>query len=98
MFKKLPLVEVAADRCSSAVVCDPHLENYRRRPREAADVWLLGDCCRWIMKGTGESGGQSLSWEHIELCNDGKCQLRARQEGRREEKSRTVNKNLHTDP
>lgn len=29
----------------------------------------------------GDSRGQSLSWECIELCNDGKCQLRARKEG-----------------
>lgn len=26
-------------------------------------------------------GQQSLSWEHIMLCNDGKCQLRARKRG-----------------
>lgn len=31
----------------------------------------------------GKSIGQSLSWERIELCNDGKCQLRARKERRR---------------
>lgn len=37
-------------------------------------------------------GQQSLSWEHIELCNNGKCQLRARKGERRREKSRTVNK------
>lgn len=24
----------------------------------------------------GGNRGQSLSWERIELCNDGKCQLR----------------------
>lgn len=35
------------------------------------------------MKCTGKSkgGGQSLSQERIELCNNGKCQLRA---GKRE--------------
>lgn len=40
----------------------------------------------------GEGRGQSLGLERIELCNDGKCQLRARKGGRRWEKSRTVNK------
>lgn len=69
------------------VVCDPFLEYYKRSLREAVDVWLLGDCCRWIMKCMGGVGGgsrgQSLSWERIELCNDGKCHLRARQGGER---------------
>lgn len=50
------------------------------------------------MKCMGKSRGQSLSWERIELCNDGKCQLRARRARRRGERSRTVNKNLHTRP
>lgn len=27
----------------------------------------------------GGNRGQSLSWERIELCNDGKCQLRGGQ-------------------
>ena len=45
------------------------------------------------MKRTGESRGQSISRERIELCNNGKCQLRARRRGKEEgEKSRTVNK------
>lgn len=39
------------------VVCDPFLEYYKRSLREAVDVWLLGDCCRWIMKCMGGVGG-----------------------------------------
>lgn len=90
-LKSIPLVGNVADGCSSVFVCDPFLEIYRRRLREAADMWLLGDCCRWIMKCTGRAeSGQSLSWERIELCNDGKCQIRARkrgEEGRKEQDS-----------
>lgn len=43
----------------------------------------------------GESRGQSLSWLRIKLCNNGKCHLRARQEGRREEKSRAANNYIY---
>lgn len=42
----------------------------------------------------GGCRGQSLRWLRIGLCNNVKCHLRARQGGKREEKSKT----LDTDP
>lgn len=76
MLNEFPVVFAPAD--SSKFVYDPFLENHRRRLREAANVWLLGDCCRWIMKCTGKTEATHSAGSVLELCNNCKCQLRAR--------------------
>lgn len=42
----------------------------------------------------GGNRGQSLSWERIELCNDGKCQLRGGGAVKKELGHRSLNERL----
>lgn len=72
---------------AAVVVCDPFLGNYRlRRLREALVVWLLGDCCRWIMKFGGGAEASHSAGCVLSCVMMGKCHVRARQERRKGKK------------